>query len=99
MEGVTEPCFRDLVLRLHAPSNLGGAFTEFVRVTLAREGSQWVATAARAQGSGILTSLAAGAGLLVGPAAVTRLEAGEVHPVIVPSATALATADPVALGG
>jgi tRNA-dihydrouridine synthase C len=35
MEGVTEPCFRDLVLDLHQAdpaSGLGGAFTEFVRV-------------------------------------------------------------------
>jgi tRNA-dihydrouridine synthase C len=35
MEGVTEPCFRDLVLDLHEDdpqSGLGGAFTEFVRV-------------------------------------------------------------------
>lgn len=33
MEGVTEPCFRDLVLERHHPKDLGGAFTEFVRVT------------------------------------------------------------------
>lgn len=32
MEGVTEPCFRDLVLARNPPSALGGAFTEFVRV-------------------------------------------------------------------
>lgn len=32
MEGVTEPSFRDLVLARNAPSELGGAFTEFVRV-------------------------------------------------------------------
>lgn len=36
MEGVTEPCYRDLVLDLHrgpgTPTLLGGAFTEFVRV-------------------------------------------------------------------
>ena len=32
MEGVTEPCFRDLVLARNAPDLLGGAFTEFVRV-------------------------------------------------------------------
>lgn len=32
MEGVTEPCFRDLVLALHTPEDLGGAYTEFVRV-------------------------------------------------------------------
>jgi len=32
MEGVTEPSFRDLVLARNGPSELGGAFTEFVRV-------------------------------------------------------------------
>lgn len=32
MEGVTEPCFRELVLRRNPPECLGGAFTEFVRV-------------------------------------------------------------------
>jgi len=33
MEGVTEPCFRDLVLERNPPEALGGAFTEFARVT------------------------------------------------------------------
>ena len=33
MEGVTEPCFRDLVLERNDSSVLGGAFTEFARVT------------------------------------------------------------------
>lgn len=32
MEGVTEPCFRDLVLARNTPHELGGAFTEFARV-------------------------------------------------------------------
>src|SRR5262245_56167703 len=34
MEGVTEPCFRDLVLARNPPDALGGAFTEFVRVSV-----------------------------------------------------------------
>ena len=33
MEGVTEPCFRDLVLERNPPEALGGAFTEFARVS------------------------------------------------------------------
>jgi tRNA-dihydrouridine synthase C len=33
MEGVTDPCFRDLVLARNPASTLGGAFTEFVRVS------------------------------------------------------------------
>ncbi len=32
MQGVTEPCFRDLVLERNDAKALGGAFTEFVRV-------------------------------------------------------------------
>jgi tRNA-dihydrouridine synthase C len=32
MEGVTDPTFRGLVLARHGPAQLGGAFTEFVRV-------------------------------------------------------------------
>lgn len=32
MEGVTEPCFRELVLARNGPEALGGTFTEFVRV-------------------------------------------------------------------
>ena len=32
MEGVTDPVFRNLVLRRNPPGALGGAFTEFVRV-------------------------------------------------------------------
>jgi tRNA-dihydrouridine synthase C len=35
MEGVTDPCFRDLVLAHNDASKLGGAFTEFVRVSQA----------------------------------------------------------------
>lgn len=35
MEGVTDPCFRDLVLARNPASSLGGAFTEFVRVSSA----------------------------------------------------------------
>jgi len=33
MDGVTEPVFRELVLRRNTAEDLGGAFTEFVRVT------------------------------------------------------------------
>lgn len=32
MEGVTDPCFREVVLARNSPRALGGAFTEFVRV-------------------------------------------------------------------
>jgi len=33
MEGVTDPVFRSQVLALHQPGDLGGAFTEFLRVS------------------------------------------------------------------
>ena len=42
MEGVTEPCFRDAVLERHAPETLGGAFTEFLRVTDVPRGERQV---------------------------------------------------------
>ena len=33
MEGVTDPCFRDVVLERLSPADLGGVYTEFVRVS------------------------------------------------------------------
>jgi molybdopterin molybdotransferase len=78
--------------RLSAAVKKAANLTEFVRVRLRRDGDGWTATPAPSQSSGVLTSLAAGAGLLVGPAAVGRLEAGTTHPVIVLGETALATA-------
>ena len=33
MEGVTDPLFRQLVLDLHSPDDLGGTFTEFLRIS------------------------------------------------------------------
>lgn len=33
MEGVTDPAFREVVLEMHDPAQLGGAFTEFVVVS------------------------------------------------------------------
>lgn len=33
MEGITDPAFRDAVLRLHRPEDLGGVTTEFLRVS------------------------------------------------------------------
>jgi molybdopterin molybdotransferase len=68
--------------------------TEFVRVHLVRDDGEWTATPFAAQGSGVLTSLAAGAGLLVGPASETSLAAGAVYPVIVLDGTTMATENP-----
>jgi molybdopterin molybdotransferase len=69
--------------RLVASSRKATGLTEFVRVRVTRDGDGWTATAGREQGSGVLTSMAAGAGLLVGPAAETELRGGAVYPVIV----------------
>ena len=69
--------------------------TEFVRVHLepARDGG-WRAVPFAAQGSGVLSSLGGGAGLLVGAATHRVLAAGSRHPVLVPAPeSALAGAD------
>src|SRR4030095_1699588 len=79
-----------LVARVRKATNL----TEFVRVHLARDGGGWTATPFAAQGSGVLSSLSAGAGLLVGPATVTELDAGTVYPVIVLDDTGFDLANP-----
>jgi molybdopterin molybdotransferase len=56
--------------------------TEFVRVRLEDTPAGPVATALGSQSSGVLTSLAAGAGLLVGPAEQIDLAAGARFSVI-----------------
>jgi molybdopterin molybdotransferase len=57
--------------------------TEFVRVQLEEEAEGWIAVPAASQSSGVLTSLARGAGLLVGPAETAELSGGATYPVIV----------------
>lgn len=64
--------------------------TEFVRVRLAETSEGRIATAAPSQSSGVLTSLGGGSGLLVGPAHLEVLGAGERYPVILPAEAALA---------
>jgi molybdopterin molybdotransferase len=51
--------------------------TEFVRVTLAKEEDGYAATSTGAQGSGMLLSMAKADGLMVVPAKINRLAAGE----------------------
>ncbi|MDQ6965089.1 MAG: molybdopterin molybdotransferase MoeA [Mariprofundales bacterium] len=55
--------------------------TLFVRVTLDRQGDEYVATSTGAQGSGVLMSMALADGLLVVPAGVEVLSAGEMGAV------------------
>ena len=79
-----------LAERLRKASGL----TEFVRVRLDERDGGWVATPYSSQSSGVLSSLSAGAGLLVGPADVDELAAGAIYRVVVGSAAALGRAVP-----
>lgn len=74
---------------LVAPVRKAEGLTEFVRVRLDRNGQGFGATPFVSQSSGVLTSLSAGAGLLVGPSAVRELRAGERFPVLVPGVAGL----------
>lgn len=89
--------------RLHLPvvdATLGTAtkkatdLTEFVRVRLTLGDDGLTATPAASQSSGVLSGMAAGAGLLVGPRAETMLAAGRRYPVIVAGADGLAREQP-----
>jgi molybdopterin molybdotransferase len=84
--------------RLVAPVRKATSLTEFVRVHLARDGGGWTASPFASQGSGVLSSLTAGAGLLVGPATATMLDADAVYPVIVLDGTTMATPNPAFSG-
>jgi len=78
--------------RLHAPLveaslarsvRKAKALTEFVRVQLAWTDDGWVATPLMSQSSGVLTALASGAALLVGPPALDELPARGRYAVLV----------------
>jgi molybdopterin molybdotransferase len=94
--------------RVHLPvvwASLGreikkrAAPTEFIRVQLTDGAEGPVATPVRSQSSGVLTSLSRGAGLLIAPAGRVAIAAGERLPVVVPSATGLARAQPPPFDG
>jgi molybdopterin molybdotransferase len=78
--------------RLGAGIRKASGLTEFVRVRLEQREGEWIATPYASQSSGVLSSLSAGAGLLVGPAEVDELAAGARYPVVVAEPTALARA-------
>ena len=78
--------------RLHAPLveaslarsvRKARALTEFVRVQLAWTDDGWVATPLPSQSSGVLTALASGAALLVGPPSLEELAAGGRYAVLI----------------
>jgi molybdopterin molybdotransferase len=76
--------------RLATTTRKAKGLTEFLRVRLADGPEGPVATPFPEQGSGVLTSLGAGAGLLVGPAEPAELPAGGTYPVIVLAGETLA---------
>jgi molybdopterin molybdotransferase len=80
--------------RLAAPQRKASGLTEFVRVRLAAGPAGFVATPVASQSSGVLTSLAGGAGLLVGPASEPELAPDRPYPVLVLSPETLATEAP-----
>jgi molybdopterin molybdotransferase len=75
--------------RLATAVRKAAGLTEFIRVRLEDEGDERLALPAPSQSSGVLTSLGAGAGLMVGPAPLDRIGAGAVLPVIVPAGEGL----------
>jgi molybdopterin molybdotransferase len=67
--------------------------TEFVRVRLTQGGDGWIAHPMASQSSGVLSGMAGGAGLLVGPAAEDRLTGGRSYGVLVTAMDTLSRAD------
>ncbi|MCW5893109.1 MAG: molybdopterin molybdotransferase MoeA [bacterium] len=68
------------------------ALTEFVRVRLTQSGEGFEAAPMASQSSGVLSGMAAGAGLLVGPAAEDRLVGGRRYGVLVTAPDGLSRA-------
>jgi molybdopterin molybdotransferase len=83
MQGHTRLHLPVVAAELSAPLRKAKALTEFVRVQLRARPDGWTATPFSSQSSGVLTSLADGAGLLVGPADSDALAAGRSYPVLV----------------
>jgi molybdopterin molybdotransferase len=73
--------------RCGADIKIAKDLTEFVRVKLAREGENLVATPTGNQGSGILSSMSLSDGLLIGPSAKTVLEKGAYATVLLVGGT------------
>ena len=80
--------------RLGAGIRKASGLTEFVRVRLDERDGGWVAMPYASQSSGVLSSLSAGAGLLIGPAELDELAAGTSWPVVVAGPAALGRAMP-----
>jgi molybdopterin molybdotransferase len=94
MQGDTRAHLPVVQARLAERLKKASGLTEFVRVRLDERDGGWVATPYSSQSSGVLSSLSAGAGLLVGPADVDELAAGASYPVVVAGAAALGRSMP-----
>ncbi len=77
MLGRSDVGLRRIAARCACDIKVANNLTEFVRVRLERDGDAIVARPTGNQGSGILSSLSRADGLLIGPAAKSRLEKGD----------------------
>jgi molybdopterin molybdotransferase len=77
MGGMAETGLPRVSVRCAEPIKLAANLTEFVRVRLERRGTEIFATTTGYQGSGVLSSLSRADGLLIGPAQVDLLKAGD----------------------
>jgi molybdopterin molybdotransferase len=75
--GAAEAGLRRVTVRCATEIRLAANLTEFVRVRLERRDGEVYATPTGYQGSGVLSSLSRADALLIGPAAVTILKAGD----------------------
>lgn len=69
------------------------SLTEFVRVQVAADATGWTATPLVQQSSGVLSSMSAGAGLLIAPPGTGRHAAGSRHAVMAVARDAFDTAE------
>ncbi len=88
MSGRSEVGLPRISVRCAGDIRLAKGLTEFVRVKLERRDGQVFAAPTGNQGSGILSSVARADGLLIGPAAVDALRAGDQATVLVLAAGA-----------
>jgi molybdopterin molybdotransferase len=77
MVGRGDVGLRRIAARCACDIKLSNNLTDFVRVRLERDGDSMLVRPTGSQGSGILSSLSRADGLLVGPAAVSRLQKGD----------------------
>jgi molybdopterin molybdotransferase len=77
MLGRNDVGLRRIAVRCACDIKVSNNMTEFVRVRLERDGDTFLARPTGSQGSGILSSVSRADGLLIGPAAKSRLQKGD----------------------